>query len=132
MDVNEFAQLVLTQTKERLAAQYSQAQADWEDVEVIPGPKYTKVDLGTRREGSEHIGQGKYMVENETGIIYGIKGYGRVHKGHTYGTLDTANEWYWGGYVGERRDGGEFQARRRRAAEQLAAEFGNDVEEWLV
>jgi hypothetical protein len=38
------------------------------------------------------------MIENATGVIYGIKGYGRVHKGHRYGTLDTAGQWFWGNY----------------------------------
>jgi hypothetical protein len=98
VDVNEFAQLILAQTRERLAAAYSQEQADRETVQVRPGPKYTKVDIGP-----EHNISGKYMIENATGVIYGIKGYGQVHKGHTYGTLDTADQWYWGGYTGERR-----------------------------
>jgi hypothetical protein len=97
MDVNEFAQLVLEQTKARLAKRFSQEQADWETVQVIPGPKYTKVDIGPASNMS-----GKYMIENETGIIYGIKGYGRVHKSHTYGTLETVNQWYWGDYTGQR------------------------------
>jgi hypothetical protein len=56
---------------------------------VIFGPKYTKVNVG---------GSGKYMVVNETGEIFGIKGYGVIHRGHAYGTLDTINEWFWGGY----------------------------------
>lgn len=95
MDVNEFAQLVLEQTKERLARMYSAEQASWEQVAVIPGRVYTKVNIGTR-----HSMSGKYMIENATGIIYGIKGYGKVHKGHRYGTLETAAQWYWGDYVG--------------------------------
>ena len=32
------------------------------------------------------------MIENATGVIYGIKGYGRVHTGHRYGTLDTVDD----------------------------------------
>lgn len=38
------------------------------------------------------------MIVNSTGEIYGIKGYGVIHKGHYYGTLDTMNEWNWGTY----------------------------------
>jgi hypothetical protein len=38
------------------------------------------------------------MIDNETGEIFGIKGYGVVHKGHRYGTLATADQWYWGEY----------------------------------
>jgi len=97
---DQFAAIVLEQTKARIAAHYSQWQADAEQVQVIEGPKYTKVDLGTEGGGFS----GKYMIENATGIIYGIKGYGRVHKGHRYGTLATVDEWYWGGYVGEKRN----------------------------
>ena len=33
---------------------------------------------------------GKYMIENETEKIYGIKAYGVIHRGHFFGTLD---EW---------------------------------------
>jgi hypothetical protein len=102
MNVDEFAQLVLAQTKARLQADYpTSSQHEWERVQVVPGPKCTKVDIGP-----EHNMSGKYMIENATGVIYGIKGYGKVHKGHMYGTLDTAGEWYWGGYTGERIAGG--------------------------
>ncbi len=99
MTADEFAQIVLAQTKERLRTSYPDSpQHEWEQVRVTPGPKYTKVDIGPKGNMS-----GKYMIENATGVIYGIKGYGSVHKGHMYGTLDTVEQWYWGGYVGERR-----------------------------
>jgi hypothetical protein len=99
MNVDEFAQVLLSQQKARLAALYSQRQADAETVAVKPGPKYTKVDIGPA-----HNMSGKFMVENATGVIYGIKGYGQVHKGHMYGTLDTVDQWHWGNYSPERRD----------------------------
>lgn len=98
MTIEEFAQVLLEQTKERLARDYSQQQADWTVVQVKPGKKYTKVDIGP-----EHNISGKYMVENSTGEIFGVKGYGVVHKGHRYGTLETVNDWYWGGYTAEKR-----------------------------
>jgi hypothetical protein len=72
--IEEFAALVLQQTR-----------------------VYTRVDVGPA-----HNISGKYMVENATGIIYGIKGYGKVHKGHQFGTLDTIDQWYWGGYAGQK------------------------------
>ncbi len=56
---------------------------------IIPGRKYTRVDQGH---------SGRFMVENSTGIIYGIKGYGKVHKGHSYGTLGTICKFNWGPY----------------------------------
>ena len=45
---------------------------------IKPGRKYTKVDIGN---------SGRYMIENATGKIFGIKGYGVIHRGHYYGTL---------------------------------------------
>lgn len=62
--------------------------------DIIPGRKYTKVNIGH---------SGKYMVENSTGVIFGIKGYGQVHLGHSYGTLDTIDEWYWGSFYARRK-----------------------------
>ena len=65
-------------------------------VRVRPGRKYTKVDVGT---------SGKYMVEPEgdTGHIWGIKGYGVIHRGHYYGTLDTIDKYFWGEFRGFKR-----------------------------
>lgn len=54
------------------------------------GRKYANVDVGD---------SGKYMVELDTGNIYGIKAYGVIHRGHFYGTLDTINEYDWSEYV---------------------------------
>jgi hypothetical protein len=95
--VEQFAALVLAQRVARLRHDFpdSPFMADAETVQVKPGKVYTKVDVGPR-----HNMSGKYMVDNETGIIYGIKAYGKVHKGHVYGTLDTIDAWDWGGYVG--------------------------------
>lgn len=62
----------------------------------FPGRKYAKVDVGT---------SGRFMVEVSTGNIFGIKGYGQVHKGHFYGTLDTISEWFWGEYYPFKKDG---------------------------
>jgi len=64
------------------------------ETHIKEGNKYTKIDIGT---------SGKLMIENSTGIIYGIKGYGQVHKGHSYGTLDTIEEYYWGEYYPQKK-----------------------------
>ena len=93
MTIEQLAELILTQTRERLAAQHSQWQADAEQVEIRPGRVYTKID-----RGPAHNMGGMLMVENATGIIFGIKGYGQVHKGRRYGTLETVGNWYWGEY----------------------------------
>jgi len=52
---------------------------------IKPGRKYTKVDIGT---------SGRYMIENETERIYGIRAYGVIHRGRFYGMLDEFNAKY--------------------------------------
>ena len=94
MTTEELAALILAQTQERLRTAYPDSpQWEWETVQVKPGPVYTKID-----RGPEHNRSGMLMIENATGMIYGIKGYGKVHRGHRYGTLDTVDQWYWGNY----------------------------------
>ncbi len=56
-------------------------------VTVIPGKKYTKVNVGD---------SGKYMIDGQN--IFGIKAYGVINRGHYYGTLQSINDWNWGGY----------------------------------
>jgi hypothetical protein len=94
--IEAFAQQLLAERQARLREDYP-ASDQWESetVNVKPGPVYTKVDVGPA-----HNMSGAYMVENATGIIYGIKGYGKVHKGHRYGTIATIAEWDWSGYKG--------------------------------
>jgi hypothetical protein len=94
MTIDELAGLILQQRREQIARAYSQWQADAERVSVIEGPKYTKID-----RGPEHNMSGFLMIENATGEIFGIKAYGRVHRGHWYGNLADAHEWYWGDYA---------------------------------
>ena len=98
MTINELAALVLEQARAELARKGYHSQASSEKVRIIPGPKYTKID-----RGPEHNMSGMLMIENATGCIYGIKGYGKVHKGHCYGTLATAGAWFWGEYYPRRR-----------------------------
>jgi hypothetical protein len=93
MTIEQLAEIILKQRQAALAEQYSQDQADAERVSIVPGRVYTKID-----RGPAHNMSGFLMVENATGRIYGIKAYGKVHKGHYYGTLDTADLWYWGAY----------------------------------
>ena len=60
---------------------------------VTVGKKYARVDAG---------GSGKYMVVLATSEIFGIKGYGVIHMGHRYGTLDTVEQWNWMNYTAVR------------------------------
>lgn len=90
-----FAELLEKQQKEFLIKNNMGCLTNLDNrkTSIRDGKKYVKVDVG---------GSGKYMIEKETEAIYGIKAYGVIHKGHKYGTLDTINDWYWGGYKARR------------------------------
>ena len=96
--IEQLAALIQEQQRERYLQQFPDTLQRGLDTllhqatktEVIEGKKYTKINVGS---------SGKYMIDISTGDIYGIKGYGVIHKGHHYGTLDTINAWNWGGYT---------------------------------
>lgn len=90
-------------------------------VKVKPGQKYYKVDLGH---------SGRFMIEIETGNIYGIKAYGQVHKGHMYGTLDTMDDWFWGDYTPMKRSVMKQQKERLQVYAQKRED--NDIESLIA
>lgn len=96
--IKAFAKLLEKEQKTRCKSDYPTFNDSYVNenysVKIIPGRKYTKVDVGT---------SGKYMIDQE-GNIWGIKAYGKVHHGHNYGTLDTVNNWYWGRYVAVKKE----------------------------
>ncbi len=91
-----FASLLEAESLTRLEQSSLACQANKDNCKthIHEGKKYTRVDIGT---------SGRFMVENETGNIFGIKGYGVIHRGHFYGTVDTTAEYFWGGYYPERK-----------------------------
>jgi len=109
MTIEELAEVILAQTREVLESKGYHSLVDGECVEIRPGPKYTKIDRGPRWGPGryDHNMSGFLMIENDTGMIFGIKGYGQVHKGRYYGTLATADQWFWGNYGPEKLTGYE-------------------------
>lgn len=91
-----FCGLLERQQEERLVAQGMTPARHNVKVTAKTGRRFVNVDIGTG---------GRYMVEILTGNIFGIKGYGQVHKGHFYGTLETVSEYFWGDYYPRRYDG---------------------------
>ena len=86
-----FCDKITKETQQRLRADNLGCEANM--VNAIShshkGKKYTRVDIGQ---------SGKYMVDNITGEIFGIKAYGVINKKQPFGTLDTINGFYWGCY----------------------------------
>jgi len=93
--LEELAKKITTEQQEELRRKHLDCDANTNNAiarvaRVVMGKKYAKIDVGS---------SGKYMVEIETGRIYGIKSYGVIHRGHQYGTLDTINDYFWGSYT---------------------------------
>lgn len=102
-DIKPFAALLEQEQRTEFAKTYPGAYLQERmdsacTVSVKMGNSFARVDLGA----GDHC-SGKYMVDLETGAIYGVKAYGVVHRGHYFGTLDTIHEWDWRGYRAVRR-----------------------------
>lgn len=100
--LERFAELLKAQQIEGLRDRDLDCEANVENCQtrIREGKKYTKVDIGH---------SGRYMVVNDTGEIFGVKGYGVIHRGHAFGTLDTIDQWDWSGYRAERRQEAKSQ-----------------------
>ena len=93
-----FRVLVEAHTKARFVADWERDNRRY-PLEVHANAWLCKIKMG-RKYANVDVGQsGKYMVELDTGNIYGIKAYGVIHRRHFYGTLDTIHEWNWSDYT---------------------------------
>ena len=90
------ARLLEEQQIEQLRERGTACEANLADcrVDIKEGNKYIKIDVGP---------SGKYMID-QTGNIYGIKGYGVPNKRRQFGTLDTIHDYYWGYYHATKTD----------------------------
>lgn len=93
MTIRELAALILEQRRERIASRYGRLLAEAERVSVVPGRRYTTISRGPEGDMSAFL-----MVDSQTGAISGIRG-GAACEERRYGSLATASQWYWGGYV---------------------------------
>jgi len=58
--------------------------------EIETGRKFDKVYIKTK-----HQKLGRYMVDRNSWIIYGIKSWAQINERRTYGTLDTVDQYDW-------------------------------------
>lgn len=59
-------------------------------VMVETGRKFDRVFVKTKTQKL-----GRYFVDRNSWIIYGIKSWNQVNERRQYGTLDTVDEWDW-------------------------------------
>jgi len=105
--------MTILEKLQHLADKISQEQSDikehrYPDSYRVSGPDKVTIKIGRKYAnidvGPLHNMSGRYMVELDTGEIYGIKAYGVIHRGHHYGNLDTIDDFYWGEYRAFRKN----------------------------
>lgn len=94
--INELTALVTKETQERLIATGLDCENNMKNAIAHHhiAKRYTRLDIGY---------SGRYMIENDTGRIFGIKAYGVINRGRYYGTLDTIHNYNWGGYTATKK-----------------------------
>lgn len=58
---------------------------------AIEKAKYINIDRIPANATGQVYGSGLFMIDKTSGYIYGIKAYGKVHRGHFYGTVELPN-----------------------------------------
>jgi len=56
---------------------------------AVPKSKYINIDRIDAARAGKGYGSGLFMVDKTSGAIFGIKAYGKIHRGHYYGTVDA-------------------------------------------
>jgi hypothetical protein len=87
----ELCNLITKEQQERLRIDKLDCEANlkYAVADYIINKKYTYINIGSA---------GRYMIDNASGEIYGIKSYGVIHRGHFFGNLETIKDYYWGDY----------------------------------
>jgi hypothetical protein len=83
-----------------------------EKAQVETGRKFDKVFINT---GVQKLG--RYMVDRNSWVIYGINSWQQVNERRVYGTLDTIEQWNWEPYYASPVAG--TQAEKDHAAREV-------------
>ena len=85
---------------------------------VETGRKFDKVYVQTDVQKL-----GRYMIDRNSWIIYGIKSWAQINPRRTYGTLDTVSQYDWSGHVGTPKAGTEAEKAHLTTEAQIAAGY---------
>lgn len=69
-------------------------------VEIETGRKFDKVYIRTKVQKL-----GRYMVDRNSWVIYGIKSWAQINPRREYGTLDTIDQFDWSHFYGQPKAG---------------------------
>jgi hypothetical protein len=86
--------------------------------QVETGRKFDKVYVQTDVQKL-----GRYMIDRNSWIIYGIKSWAQINPRRTFGTLDTVGQYDWSGHTGTPKAGTEAEKAHLATEAQIAAGY---------
>ena len=89
-----------------------------ETVQIETGRKFDKVYVQTKVQKL-----GRYMVDRNSWVIYGIKSWAQINERRTYGTLDTVDQYDWSPHYGVPKAGTEAEKLHNVREAEFAKNF---------
>lgn len=90
-------------------------------VSIETGRKFDKVYVQTWHDGKPNQRLGRYMVDRNSWVIYGIKSWAQINERRTYGTLDTVDQYDWSPYYAVPIAGTDAERLHQELEAQIAA-----------
>lgn len=86
--------------------------------QIETGRKFDKVYVKTSVQKL-----GRYMVDRNSWLIYGIKSWAQINPRRTFGTLDTVDQYDWAHYNGVPKAGSPAEKAHVEAEAKIAAGY---------
>ena len=89
-----------------------------ETVQIETGRKFDKVYVQTSVQKL-----GRYMVDRNSWVIYGIKSWAQINERRTYGTLDTVDQYDWSAHYGIPKAGTEAEKLHNELESKIQSSY---------
>ena len=86
--------------------------------QIETGRKFDKVYVQTNVQKL-----GRYMVDRNSWVIYGIKSWAQINPRRTFGTLDTVDQYDWAPYNGVPKAGTQAEKLHNETEAKIAAGY---------
>jgi hypothetical protein len=87
-------------------------------IQIETGRKFDKVYVQTK-----HQKLGRYMVDRNSWVIYGIKSWAQINERRVFGTLDTVDQYDWAPFQGVPKQGTEAEKLHLKRESEIAKNF---------
>jgi hypothetical protein len=91
--------------------------------EIETGRKFDKVYIQTYHQGKPLQKIGRYMVDRNSWVIYGIKSWAQINERRVFGTLDTVDQYDWAPYQGVPKQGTDAEKVHLKREAEFAKNF---------